>query len=73
MLPPVFLTASLNDTDIPFSVSQYMSIHIQNATFEPICGNDHDFDRDVSTGIGLDIYKKAINWLSHLANCSGFT
>ena len=62
-LPPVFLTASRNDTDIPFTVSLHMLEHIQKAVLEKVDGNVHDFDRNTNNEIGMDIYKKVIHWL----------
>ena len=66
-LPPVFLTASRNDTDVPFTETLNMSEHIQNAVFEAVNGNVHDFDRNVSNEVGMDIYKKVIHWLKQFS------
>ncbi len=66
-LPPVFLTASRNDTDVPFTVSLHMSEHIQNTVLEAVDGNVHDFDRNINNEVGMNIYQKVINWLNQFS------
>lgn len=65
-LPPVFLTASSADQDVPYSVSQQLSHIIPNVKFHPVLGLPHDFDSDTTNPVGKRVYQAAINWLDQL-------
>lgn len=65
-LPPVFLTASSADQDVPYSVSQQLSQIIPKVQFHPVLGLPHDFDADTTNPAGKRVYQAAINWLDQL-------
>ena len=62
-LPPVFLTASAADQDVPYLVSHAASQSIPKAVFHPVLGLPHDFDSDLTNNAGKRIYQSVIQWL----------
>lgn len=66
-LPSVFLTASSEDQDVPYGVSQQLSQIIPNVQFQPVLGLPHDFDSDITNPTGKRIYQAAISWLNNLS------
>lgn len=62
--PPVFFTASNTDEDVPFKESKQMSRAVPNSLFIPVYYHEHDFDRDMTDPVGINVYKKAVSWLS---------
>lgn len=65
-LPPVFLTASSADQDVPYSVSQNLSQVIPKVQFHPVLGLPHDFDSDTNDPTGKRVYHAVIKWLDQL-------
>ncbi len=63
-LPKTFLTASNTDKDVPYSSSEYLSKTITNNLFMPVDNQFHDFDRDVTNPISIEIYESLLNWLN---------
>lgn len=63
-LPRTFLTASNTDKDVPYSSSEYLSATIPDNLFIPVENQFHDFDRDFTNPISIDIYESLIQWLS---------
>ncbi|WP_426351163.1 alpha/beta hydrolase [Alloiococcus sp. CFN-8] len=70
-LPPIFLTASTTDQDVPYRVSKRLSKALANATLHTVYGLDHDFDRDIKNKVGYETYEKLILWMDRIVgNCS---
>ncbi|MBM4761330.1 hypothetical protein [Bacillus sp. B15-48] len=65
-LPPVFLTASSKDQDVPYLVSQQAAQIIPNSVFHPVLGMTHDFDSDTTNVIGKQIYQRVLQWLDRI-------
>lgn len=63
LLPPVFLTASTSDEDVPFRISKKMATVISSSLFCPVYYLEHDFDRDIGRIEGREIYEKCICWM----------
>ena len=62
-LPPVFITHSKNDTDVPFEISERLSQEIPNNHFYPVNHPEHDFDRDTDSAQSKGAYHQLIEWL----------
>lgn len=65
-LPPLFITASSADEDVPFRLSKTLSHKARRAVMKPVYHLPHDFDRDVSDPTGMQIYTQAIEWMDGL-------
>lgn len=63
-LPRTFLTASDTDKDVPYEVTVYLSKIIPDNTFYPVQNQFHDFDRDFTNPVSIDVYHSLINWLN---------
>lgn len=66
VLPPLFITASSGDEDIPFRLSKTLARQAPNTVMKPVYYLPHDFDRDVTAPDGRRIYEKAIEWMDGL-------
>lgn len=66
-LPPLFITASSADEDVPFGESMRLHRCANQATFKPVYHLPHDFDRDTTETVGMDMYRKAIAWMGRRA------
>ena len=66
LLPPLFVTASTGDKDVPFSESKRLARTARNAVMRPVYDLEHDFDRDTKNPVGLSIYREAVAWLNGL-------
>lgn len=66
-LPPLFITASSGDEDIPFRLSKTLSRMAPHAVMKPVYYLPHDFDRDVSDPAGAKAYSQAIEWMDSIA------
>lgn len=66
-LPPLFITASSGDEDIPFRLSKALARQAPNAVMKPVYYLPHDFDRDVNATEGKRVYEQAIAWMNTLA------
>lgn len=62
-LPPLFITSSSGDEDIPFRLSKELSKKASGAVMKPVYYLPHDFDRDTSDPTGNRIYSEAIAWM----------
>ncbi len=65
-LPPVFVTASADDQDVPLSCSKAVSRAVLVKKCKWVYGLEHDFDRDVSRSEGREAYALAIEWTNNL-------
>lgn len=63
-LPPLFLTASTADADVPFGESKRLQRAATRATMKPVYDLPHDFDRDTTNPTGLTIYHEALTWMN---------
>lgn len=66
-LPPLFITASSGDEDVPFRLSKALSRMAPRAVMKPVYYLPHDFDRDVSDPAGAKAYTQAIEWMDAIA------
>ncbi|MBG9981126.1 alpha/beta hydrolase fold domain-containing protein [Facklamia lactis] len=64
-LPPLFLTHSLRDSDVPVRQSKKMHKLAPQSVFYEIDSDDHDFDR-TNPEEGTKIYSAFIQWLNEL-------
>lgn len=62
-LPPAFISASLHDPDVPYSISKKMADNIPGSHLETIASNEHDFDRTTTQTLGKMTYQKMLAWL----------
>lgn len=67
LLPPLFITASSGDEDVPFRLSKALSRMAPHAIMKPVYYLPHDFDRDVSDPAGAKAYSQAIEWMDAIA------
>ena len=65
-LPPIFITASSSDLDVPFRISKLLSRKAPSAVMKTVYYLEHDFDRDISNPIGKEIYTECIKWMKNL-------
>lgn len=65
-LPPVFITASADDQDVPLGCSKSVSRTVPVKKCKWVYGLEHDFDRDVSRPEGREAYALAIEWTNNL-------
>lgn len=65
-LPPLFITASSGDEDVPMRMSKILARKAPRAVMKPVYYLPHDFDRDTSDPTGAEIYSKAIDWMDAL-------
>lgn len=65
-LPPLFITASSTDEDVPFRASKTLSRQAPQAVMKPVYYLPHDFDRDVGDPTGRRIYQDALAWMDGL-------
>lgn len=66
LLPPLFVTASSGDEDVPMRVSKSLARLAPNATCAWVYHLPHDFDRDTSNDAGANAYRRAIDWMNEL-------
>lgn len=66
-LPPLFITASSGDEDVPFRLSKSLSRIAPHAVMKPVYYLPHDFDRDVNDPAGAKAYSEAIEWMNAIA------
>lgn len=66
LLPPLFVTASTGDEDVPFGESKRLARTARNAVMRPVYDLEHDFDRNTKNPVGLSIYREAVAWLNGL-------
>ena len=66
-LPPLFVTASTADADVPFSESKQLARLARRVVMKPVYDLEHDFDRDTGNPVGLAIYREAIVWMQKRA------
>lgn len=62
-LPPTYLAAATADPDVPYQLSKILSQKIPFAKLSTIDSEIHDFDRDTSNPLGLEVYRDVIAWL----------
>lgn len=67
-LPPLFITASTGDGDVPFRISKALSRRAQNATMKPVYYLPHDFDRNPETPEARQVYEQAIDWMGSIVD-----
>ena len=62
-LPPLFITASTDDQDVPFKVSKQLSRLAPQARMKTVYYLEHDFDRDTANPAGTEAYTAALDYL----------
>lgn len=67
-LPPLFITASSGDEDVPMRLSKTLWRKAPDATMKSVYYLPHDFDRDTSDPTGAEVYAKAIDWMDGLCH-----
>ncbi len=65
-LPPLFITASTGDADIPIKQSKTLWRSAPHAAMHQVYYLEHDFDRDTSNPAGREAYEKALSFLQEL-------
>jgi len=65
-LPPLFITASSADQDVPFRVSKALSRQAPAAVMKPVYYLEHDFDRDTQNPEGMRVYRDCLAWMAGL-------
>ena len=63
-LPPLFITASTGDQDVPLKQSKTLMRASSDAVMHQVYYLEHDFDRDVSNPAGREAYEAALAFLS---------
>lgn len=63
-LPPLFITASTGDQDVPLKQSKTLMRAATGAVMHQVYYLEHDFDRDVSNSAGREAYEAALAFLS---------
>ena len=63
-LPPLFITASSGDEDVPFRVSKALSRQAPQAVMKPVYYLPHDFDRDTTDPEGMQVYRGCLDWMA---------
>lgn len=62
--PKTFMTASIDDTDVPFSLGKRLSRQLPHSVFHQVYGMPHDFDREVDHPEVIQIFDLLGIWLS---------
>ena len=65
-LPPLFITASSGDEDVPLRISKTLARTAPRAKSSWVYYLPHDFDRDTSDPAGARVYEQAIGWMNAL-------
>lgn len=65
-LPPLFITASSGDEDVPLRLSKALARTAPQAAFKWVYYLPHDFDRDTADPTGMEVYRRAIAWMDGL-------
>lgn len=65
-LPPLFITASTGDADVPIKQSKTLWRAAPHAVMHQVYYLEHDFDRDVANPAGHEAYEKALSFLQGL-------
>lgn len=65
-LPPLFITASTDDQDVPFKVSKQLSRLAPQARMKTVYYLEHDFDRDTANPAGTEAYTAALDYLDSI-------
>lgn len=65
-LPPLFITASSADQDVPFRISKTLSRMAPSAVMKPVYYLEHDFDRDTTNPAGTQVYTACLAWMEGL-------
>lgn len=63
-LPPLFITASTDDNDVPYRVSRRLSRLAPEAKFVPVYYLEHDFDRNTQRPEGKNVYMECVEWMN---------
>lgn len=66
-LPPLFITASTGDEDVPIRQSKTLWRSAPKAVMHQVYYLEHDFDRDTANPAGKEAYEKALAFLEELA------
>lgn len=67
-LPPLFLSASLKDPDVPVRQSRQLANLHPNATLHLVDVDTHDFDRTHIETLGRELYNNMVSWIITLLN-----
>lgn len=65
-LPPLFITASSADEDVPFRISKSLSRQAPSAVMKTVYYLEHDFDRDTNNPAGAEVYRACLAWMAGL-------
>ena len=65
-LPPVFITASTGDNDVPLKQSKSLMRAAKQRQMHQVYYLEHDFDRDTANPVGRETYQAALAYLSEV-------
>lgn len=65
-LPPVFITASTGDNDVPLKQSKTLMRAVKYRKMHQVYYLEHDFDRDTANPVGRETYQAALTYLSEV-------
>lgn len=64
-LPPLFITASTGDQDVPLKQSKTLMRAAKDSVMHQVYYLEHDFDRDITNPAGRETYEAALAFLSN--------
>lgn len=67
-LPPLFISASKQDPDIPARQSRQLANFHEDASLNLVDVPEHDFDRTHIDSLGIDLYENITSWILDLLN-----
>ncbi|WP_085830033.1 alpha/beta hydrolase [Collinsella vaginalis] len=67
-LPPLFITASTGDEDVPLGVSKRLARTAPRARMHQVYYLEHDFDRDTTNPAGVRAYAAALAFLDEIVH-----
>ncbi len=68
-LPPLFITASTGDQDVPLKQSKTLMRAAKDSVMHQVYYLEHDFDRDITNPAGREAYEAALAFLSNHLGC----
>lgn len=63
--PRTFMTASIDDDDVPYSIGKQFSKQLPNVVFHQVYGLPHDFDKHISHTEVKNLMQKLMVWLKN--------
>lgn len=66
LLPPLFITASSGDKDVPMAQSKALFRRLPKSRTQWVYYLEHDFDRNINDETGKKVYIECIKWIYEL-------